>query len=62
MYRVLIHKVPDSIQGWLQLREGKHNLRELSMFYKNLVSTKAKYSVTIKGVNIWNNSSDEMKM
>ena len=44
------------------MRESKHDLRGACMFKKHLVRTNAKYHfVTIKGVNVWKNCSEEMK-
>ena len=47
MYRVKNQQLPNSIQGLFQMRESKHDLRGTC--------------VTIKGVNVWNNCSEEMK-
>lgn len=44
------------------MRECQHDLRGISMFKKQLVRTNVKYHcITVKGVNLWNNCSEELK-
>ncbi len=62
MYKVKNCQLPAGIQELFQIRESGYNLRGSFMFKKPPVRTNMKYhSVTVRGVTLWNDCSDEMK-
>ena len=62
MYRIKNDQLPNSIQRLFEWRECIYYLRGIFMFKRHFVRTKSKFHcITVKGVELWNASSEELK-
>ena len=62
MYKIKNGQLPNSIQRLFEWRECIYYLRGIFMFKRHFVRTKSKFHcITVKGVELWNASSEELK-
>ena len=62
MFKVKNDQLPNSIQGLFEWRENTYYLRGTLMFKRHFARTNLKlHCITVKGVELWNTSSEELK-
>ena len=62
MYKVKNSQMPNSIQGLFDWRDSKYDPRGTFMFEREKLRTNSKlHCITVKGVELWNTTSEELK-
>lgn len=63
IYKVKNNLVPNTIQTLFESRDRHYELRGTEMIRKPTVRTNTKINcISVKGVHLWNSSTDELKL